>query len=324
MSKLFNLAKMTTATTGTGTITLGSAVSGFLTFALAGVSDGDIVSYGISDGANSEVGYGTYTAAGTTLARTTILNSTNSGSAIDLSGSAVVFITALSADIALENNLISPTTADVTAVVNSRYLADVSGLTADRNFVLPAANIGDAIELKIIVGDDTYTLDIIGDTGISINNGSAATRWTSLFVTGESVYLVATSTSNWTVINEEGALLDYSAATTATGWSSITSKQVFVHRIGKVVFLTFMITGTSNAAGASFTVPYPVTAGYSFNPNHPISVVNNGSTQTAPGRIRLIAGATTLPCDKQLNSSDGFTTSGSKTIQGQVHYHTDL
>ena len=95
MSKLFNLAKMTTATEGTGTITLGSTVSGFLTFALAGVSDGDIVSYGISDGANSEVGYGTYTAAGTTLARTTILNSTNSGSAIDLSGSAIVYITAL-------------------------------------------------------------------------------------------------------------------------------------------------------------------------------------------------------------------------------------
>ena len=95
MSKLFNLAKMTTATEGTGTITLGSAVSGFLTFALAGVSDGDIVSYGISDGANSEVGYGTYGSAGTTLARTTILNSTNSGSAIDLSGNAIVYITAL-------------------------------------------------------------------------------------------------------------------------------------------------------------------------------------------------------------------------------------
>ena len=99
MSKLFNLAKITTATSGTGTITLGSAVSGFLTFALAGVSDGDIVSYGISDGANSEVGYGTYASAGTTLARTTVLASTNSGSAIDLSGSAVVFITALAENI---------------------------------------------------------------------------------------------------------------------------------------------------------------------------------------------------------------------------------
>ena len=103
MSKLFNLAKMTTATSGTGTITLGSAVSGFLSFADAGVSDGDIVSYGISDGANSEVGYGTYTASGTTLARTTILKSTNSDAAINLSGTAVVFITVLKENIVATN-----------------------------------------------------------------------------------------------------------------------------------------------------------------------------------------------------------------------------
>ena len=62
MAKLYNLARMTTATTGAGTITLGSAVSGFLSFAGAGAANGDVVSYGILDGANSEVGTGTYTA----------------------------------------------------------------------------------------------------------------------------------------------------------------------------------------------------------------------------------------------------------------------
>lgn len=88
---------MTTATTGTGTITLGVAVSGFLTFAQAGVADGDIVSYGIRDGANSEVGVGTYTASGTTLTRT-VLRSTNSNNPISLSGSAQVAITILRED----------------------------------------------------------------------------------------------------------------------------------------------------------------------------------------------------------------------------------
>src|SRR5262245_6733374 len=103
MSVLANLARMTTSTTGTGTITLGSAVNGYLSFATAasqaGVTiDGQVLSYGIDDGANREVGRGTYTASGTTLTRT-VLASTNSGSAISLSGNAQVFVTALAEDL---------------------------------------------------------------------------------------------------------------------------------------------------------------------------------------------------------------------------------
>jgi hypothetical protein len=91
LAKLYNLARMTTATTGTGTITLGAAVSGCLSFAAAGVANAETISYAISDGANSEIGYGTYTASGTTLTRN-VINSTNANAAISLSGSAQVFI----------------------------------------------------------------------------------------------------------------------------------------------------------------------------------------------------------------------------------------
>lgn len=91
--KLYSLAKMNTATTGTGTITLSTVASGFITFANAGVSNGETVTYCIEDGANREVGYGVYTSSGTTLTRN-VLRSTNSNNAINLSGSAVVGITA--------------------------------------------------------------------------------------------------------------------------------------------------------------------------------------------------------------------------------------
>lgn len=91
-AKLYNLARMTTATTGTGTITLGSAATGFISFSDAGVSDGESITYAIEDGNSREIGRGTYTAAGTTLTRS-VLKSTNAGSAINLSGSAQVFIT---------------------------------------------------------------------------------------------------------------------------------------------------------------------------------------------------------------------------------------
>ena len=73
--------KETTSTTGTGTYTLAGAVTGFEAFSEIG--DGNTTYYCCSDGTDFEVGVGTYTASGTTLARTTILQSSNSDSAVN-------------------------------------------------------------------------------------------------------------------------------------------------------------------------------------------------------------------------------------------------
>lgn len=99
MAKLANLVRVATSTVGTGTATLGAAVSGFLSFAQGGVSNGDTVSYSIIDGANREAGVGTYNSAAGTLTRT-VRNSTNGNAAIALSGAAQIILTPLVEDLA--------------------------------------------------------------------------------------------------------------------------------------------------------------------------------------------------------------------------------
>lgn len=86
----------TTATTGTGTITLVGAVAAFQTFA-AGVGTGNTTYYCLlsGDGTSWEVGQGTVggTAGAYTLSRDTVLSSSNSGALISLTGTSVVFCT---------------------------------------------------------------------------------------------------------------------------------------------------------------------------------------------------------------------------------------
>jgi cytoskeletal protein CcmA (bactofilin family) len=85
--------KETTTTTGTGTYTLAGAVSGFETFT-ANLSNSDTTYYVCTDNTDFEVGLGTFTSSGTTLARTTILASSNSNNEVNWSsGTRTIFMT---------------------------------------------------------------------------------------------------------------------------------------------------------------------------------------------------------------------------------------
>jgi hypothetical protein len=131
MAALLNRARMSTATTGTGTITLGSAVAGYATFAEASAVDATVYSYCIEDGDDFEIGVGTYTSSGTTFSRDTVTVSKISGTAgtskINLSGSAEIFITARADDLSFSGSLSGTSTTSLTIEIASKVFTTQAG-----------------------------------------------------------------------------------------------------------------------------------------------------------------------------------------------------
>ena len=100
--KLNDRVKESSATTGTGTFTLGGAVSGFESFS-AGIGGNNTTYYCIFEtGTNNfEVGFGTLNAGASTLARTNVISSSNSDGLVNFAGATEVFCTVPGAKISL-------------------------------------------------------------------------------------------------------------------------------------------------------------------------------------------------------------------------------
>jgi hypothetical protein len=74
---LADRVKETTTTTGTGTVTLLGASTGYQSFAVIGDANTTYYTIASQSGSEWEVGIGTYTSSGTTLARTTVLSNSS-------------------------------------------------------------------------------------------------------------------------------------------------------------------------------------------------------------------------------------------------------
>lgn len=163
--------RVTSTTTGTGTFTLGSAVSGFQDFSVIG--NGNTTYYSITDQAgNWEVGIGTYTSSGTTLSRTTIIESSNSGSVVDFpAGTKNVFVT-----YPAEKSVGLDASDELTTVVS--IAKGGTGQTSAANAInalLPTQTGNDGKFLK------TNGSAVSWDTP---SGGSSAKTWTAFTATG--------------------------------------------------------------------------------------------------------------------------------------------
>ena len=166
----------TTTTTGTGTYTLAGAVTGFETF--GSIGNTNTTYYCCTDGTNFEVGVGTYASSGTTLARTTILQSSNSDSAVNWSaGTRQIFCT-LPAEKAVVEDA-SNNVAIAGVLTSTGITIGSAAITEAELEILDGANVT-TTELNIIDGDTSATGTTLADADRLVANDAGTMKQVAL------------------------------------------------------------------------------------------------------------------------------------------------
>lgn len=198
--------KETSTTTGTGALSLAGAVSGYRAFS-AVCANGDTCFYAIAhqSAAEWEIGLGTW-ATGNSLTRTTILASSNSGSAVSLSaGTKDVFLTAPAvsqlwgqltpAQITSDQNDYSPTGLEFASVLrlDANQIRAITGLAGGVDGrVIRIVNVGAGADSTLLLRRENASStaanrfalarDLTLDTGesVTLQYDGAASRWRAL------------------------------------------------------------------------------------------------------------------------------------------------
>ena len=253
----FDRVRETTTVVGTNDAVLLGAVTGFQAFSVVG--NGNTCYYTIADqaGGNWEVGIGTYSSTGPTLARTTILSSSNGGNKVAFgAGTKDVFLTYPSSRaVYVDGTTITPGTAAT--------LPTTSGGTG-----LSSYTAGD---LPYYATGTAFTKLGIGTNGQVLTSTGTAPQWSTL--SGVAVTTFSAGTTGFTPNTAtSGAItLAGTLATTngGTGLTSFTANRVFyassTSAIGQSANLTFdgttltaaAITSTGVATFSAGTVSAP-------------------------------------------------------------------
>lgn len=210
---LADRVKETTTTAGTGTVTLLGASAGFQSFAVVG--DANTTYYTIAGQSTSEweVGIGTYTSSGTTLARTTVLSNSSATQPSALSfaaGTKDVFVTYPSGkSVNLDASGNATALGTPASFVGTNITGTASGLTAGN--VTTNANL---------TGDITSSGN--ATTLATVNSNVGSFTFSSITVNGKGL-VTAASSGSAPVEFVAGTRITFNQTAAPTGWTKSTS-----------------------------------------------------------------------------------------------------
>jgi hypothetical protein len=224
-----------TATANTTvSFTLSGAMTSYQSFAAIG--NGNTTYYGATDGTNWEVGFGTYSTSPNTLTRTTILSSSNSGSAVTFSGTVTVWVDypagkQISSDYPNALGVVTPAAGTFTTITGQTEVLRGTGqnlLTYSQQFtnVIWNKTNGTALDNVTTAPDSTSTASsFISNNaifGYCINSVNSVVGLNYTF----SVYLKPNNRTSWTLLAQSNMFSDAtsrSATFTLTGSGSVAS-----------------------------------------------------------------------------------------------------
>jgi len=280
----------TTTTTGTGTITLAGAVSGFQSFSAIG--NGNTCYYAIVGGTEWEVGLGTYTSSGTTLSRDTILESSNGGTAVNFSaGTKNVFVTYPAEKSIYQNasGVVNLTSTDVTTALGYTPVTDARTLTVN----------GTTYDLT---ANRTWSVGTVTSASVVSANGFAGT-----VATATSTPAITLTTTITGLLKGNGTAI--SAASSGTDYAPATSGSSILYGNGSGGFSNVTV-GT----GLSFSTGTLSNSGVTSYPGAGIA----NSTGSAWGTSYTTSGSGTVVALATSPTLTTATTSGTFTLGGAL------
>jgi hypothetical protein len=312
--------KEISSTTGTGSLTLGGAVTGYQSFNAA-LSNGDTTYYVIENPNTSEweTGLGTFTSP-STLARTTVLSS-STGSAVSFTaGVKNVFISLPATQFPAANTTIVGT--DATQTLTNKSISGASNtvtnvsLTTGVTGTLPVANGGTGVTSSTGSGNNvlstspTLVTPLLGTptsvtltnaTGLPLTTGVTGTlpaanggTAQSTYATGDTLYASALNTVSKLTIGSAGQVLTVAAG--IPSWATLSTSAVTTFSAGTTGFTPS--TATSGAITLAGT----------------LAVANGGTGVSGFGLTVAYAANDTLTADDSFQKSTNTGAAGSVTL----------